>query len=303
MHKGENMKEKVTVGKIWGVIHPMLLYTAITYLIIILLMIVLTVVMMVTTGETNENIIVDNIMLIIQNQAMLLTFFAAAATIPLLVYFRHKDIQREKLNNRYKKYKVSAPKYLLIVPFGIFCMLSANYFVSILTVFMPDFMTQSYAGTEEAIYGSNILVQILGAVLAGPIVEELIFRGLVYDRVKRMSSVIPAAIISSLAFGIFHGNWVQAPYAFIIGMVCVFVYEKYKNMAAPILLHISANFLSVVISYAARNVSTVEETAQVSDIEQVIVCAVCTWVTGALAVAVGMVIKNVVNPRLVQKES
>lgn len=292
------MKEKVTAGKIWGVIYPMLLYTAITYLIVILLAVILTVMLMVTGNTSDPEIIANNVMEGINGQMMMLTLCAALATIPFLIYFMHRDIQREKLNNRLKKYEnVFFIKYLLIIPFGFFCMLSANYFVSILALFMPDFMTESYTSTAETIYGSGMLVQILAAGIAGPIVEELIFRGLIYKRIKKMSSVMIAGILSSLLFGLYHGNWIQAPYAFIIGMVCVFVYEKYKSIIAPILLHISANMLSVGISYAATKIPAAEETVEIPEIQQLIVYVIITAITGALAFLISLAIKQTVNPK------
>lgn len=290
------MKKKVTVGKIWGVIYPMFLYLGITYLVMFLAIMAITVVYIIQTGQTNQEIIYNNVISSLQNQTMLLTLCSACSTIPILVYFRRNDIRTEKLNGRYKKYKVNIFKYLLIIPFAIFCMLSANYFVSILTMIMPDSMTDTYASTEQAIYGSGLGIQILAAAIAGPIVEELIFRGLVYDRIKRMSSVIPGAIISALAFGIFHGNWVQAPYAFIIGLVCVFVYEKYKNIAAPIILHMTVNTASVIISFAAKNVTNTN-TTDVSNVTTVIICFLMVAVTGVFAAALGICIDKFVKAK------
>lgn len=293
------MKRKVTAARLWGVIYPMLLYLGITYLLIFVTTIFMTVGYIFKTGVTSEEVITNNILNLLAGQSLLLTFFAAVATMPLLIYFRKKDIDNEKLNGRFVKYKVSITKYILIIPFAVFAMLAANYLVNIITMFMPDFMLDSYTSTAEAIYESNLGIQIIAAVIAGPIVEELIFRGLVYDRVKRMSSIIPAAIISALAFGIFHGNWVQAPYAFIIGLVCVFVYEKYKNMAAPILLHISANLASVVISSWASAAQSGASDVQMSTVQEIIITVLCFIITGAIAVALGVVINNFVKAKRV----
>lgn len=293
------MREKVTAGKIWGIIYPMLLYTVISFVITFLLAMILTVMVTASGNSSDPKEIAEMVSEGISGQIMLVTLCSALATLPFLVFFRYRDIQREKLNNRYKKYeKVFFAKYVLIVPFGVLSMMSANYFVSMLTIIMPDFMTASYEETAQAIYGSGILSQILAAVIAGPIVEELIFRGLIYNRVKRISSVMPAAVISSVLFGIYHGNWVQAPYAFIIGMVCVYIYEKYKSMAAPIILHMSANLLSVIISaLAATMIETSENTVQVSELQQMMIYMIMTVITGALAFAVSIIIKKTVNPK------
>ncbi|MFQ9515986.1 MAG: lysostaphin resistance A-like protein [Eubacterium sp.] len=292
------MKEKVTVGKIWGVIYPMLLYTGITLVITNLIAIILTIMVTLSGDMGDPNLIATKVTEGLYSQIMLVTLCSALATLPFVIFFRYRDIQREKLNNRFKKYKrVFFLKYLLIVPFGILCMLSANYFVSILTTIMPDFMTDSYQDTAQAIYGTEIGVQILTAGIVGPVVEEMIFRGLIFNRIKKMSNVMAAALISSILFGVYHGNWVQAPYAFIIGMVCVYVYEKYKSIAAPIILHMSANLLSVIVSSMVTITETGENTVQISELQQVSVYMVMTVVTGALAVGISLIINKTVKPK------
>lgn len=291
------MREKITIGKIWGIIYPMLLYTVVTYVITILVAVILTVMVGMTDGIGDVVSISEMITNAIYRQAMLITLCSALATLPFLIWFRYRDIQREKLNNRFKRYeRVSSIKYLLIIPFGIFGMLAANYFVSILTIIMPESMTASYADTAEAIYGSGLFVQIIAAGIICPIVEEMIFRGLVYNRLRKVSSVMVAAVISALLFGIYHGNWVQAPYAFIIGMLCVYVYEKYKSIAAPILLHISANMLSVIISFMVTT-TTVQDEIAVPVFTQIVVYLVMTVINGGLAYGISLIIKNIVNPK------
>jgi len=73
-----------------------------------------------------------------------------------------------------------------------------------------------------------------------------LFRGLIYKRLRTLCKPFVAAIISSLAFGITHGNLVQFVYAFLAGMFLAYVYEKYKNIWAPIIFHVCANAVSML---------------------------------------------------------
>ena len=292
------MREKITAGKIWGIVYPVLLYTGITIIIGNLIAMVLMVMVMVTGDASSRETIENTVYSALNSQVMMMTLCSALATLPFLVFFMHRDIQREKLNNRFIKYeRVSFFKYLLIIPFGIFGMLSANYFVSILTLIMPKFMTESYTDTAQYIYGSQLVVQVIAAGIICPIVEELIFRGLVYKRLKKISSVMVAGIISSLLFGIYHGNWVQAPYAFIVGMLCVYVYEKYKSIVAPILFHMSANMLSVLVTALVGQTAAEQSGASVPLMQQLMACTFMTVVTGVLAFAMALIIKKTVNPK------
>lgn len=178
-------------------------------------------------------------------------------------------------------------------------------FVSILQIFMPKFMTDSYRGTETAIYGSSVLLQLVVAGIVAPIVEEMIFRGLIYKRLREFANIKIAAIISAVLFGVFHGNWVQAPYAIIIGLVAVFVYEKYKSIIAPILLHMSANIASVGLVYVATKMQQTQpvNTQQFSDLYMIKTISTAMLTFLGLAVGMGIIINNIVQPKEVENET
>ena len=90
------------------------------------------------------------------------------------------------------------------------------------------------------------MLQIITTCIGAPLAEELLFRGLIHRRLRKVLNVVPAMIISSLLFGIIHGNIIQAIYATLIGLICAFVYEKFKNLWAPIILHAAANSFAVI---------------------------------------------------------
>lgn len=82
---------------------------------------------------------------------------------------------------------------------------------------------------------------ILSYGILAPLGEETVFRGVVYGQLKKVSSVPAAIILSGLAFGLFHGNLVQAVYATAIGIVLALVYELYGSILFPMLFHCIAN--------------------------------------------------------------
>ena len=174
-------------------------------------------------------------------------------------------------------------------------------FVSILQMFMPDFMLNSYTQTEQAIYGSSIVIQIMAAGIIAPIVEELVFRGLVYKRLTKITDIKIAAVLSAVLFGVYHNNWVQAPYAFIIGLLAVFLYERYKSVVAPILFHMSANLTSVILSMALTG-NTSDTTVQLSTIQLLISLAISTLIFMVLSFIVGLIIKITVHPKEEENE-
>ena len=276
-------RERVTIGRIWGLIYPMLLYLGVTFAVEFIFMIAVAV-LGISMNAT-------------MSQALSMTLLAGLATAPILIFIYIRDNNKDRRNGTFVKYKLNnILKYLLIIPFGVFNMLWANYFVALLQLVMPKFMLESYTDTQQIIEGGGFLIQLLTAGIVAPIVEELIFRGLVYRRTKKMTGTIAAAILSAALFGVFHGNWVQAPYAFIIGIVAVFVYEKFKSIVAPIMLHMSANILSVLIMTMTSSDTPTVDSLNIDTLSYVSSLIIFIFITGVLAAVFGVIIWNKVNP-------
>ena len=87
----------------------------------------------------------------------------------------------------------------------------------------------------------NILVTLVTTGILGPILEELIFRGIVYEKLKLLHKKSTSTLITGILFGLFHGNIIQFVYAFLLNFVLVESYEKENSILAPILIHVCAN--------------------------------------------------------------
>lgn len=111
------------------------------------------------------------------------------------------------------------------------------------------FFTQTgFTGSSETydrIYQMQYGVQFwAGIILYGvisPLAEEAVFRGLLYNRMKRCFHYGIALVVSSLLFGFYHGNLVQAVYGSILGILIAYFYDQYESFAAPVLFHGIAN--------------------------------------------------------------
>ena len=113
---------------------------------------------------------------------------------------------------------------------------------SFFAVFKGDEVTND---VTELVNDSPIWLMILVIVIIGPIVEEIIFRKLLIDRLSRYGTTL-SIIISAVAFGLFHGNFYQFFYAVAIGLVLGFMYAKTRNILYPIALHMIINFIGSV---------------------------------------------------------
>lgn len=109
--------------------------------------------------------------------------------------------------------------------------------------------SQSFEQVYEMQYGVQFMVGLFLYGIISPFAEEAVFRGLIYNRMKRCFSYRIALIFSSLLFGFYHGNTVQAVYGILLGMLIAYTYEQYKSFAAPVLFHGVANVSVYAMTY------------------------------------------------------
>lgn len=95
-------------------------------------------------------------------------------------------------------------------------------------------------------YSFPMLILILG--IFSPITEEMVFRWLLYYRLRDYLGKMPAVLLSALVFGIYHLNILQGVYAFILGTAFALFQEWSGNLWTSVLLHIGANCFSLLIS-------------------------------------------------------
>lgn len=90
--------------------------------------------------------------------------------------------------------------------------------------------------------GIHFIWSLILMIIVGPLTEEFIFRGFIYRLVQQKTSIITAAIISSLLFAAVHGiqtGWIMNH--FLLGLFCCYVYSKSNSIWSSVLTHIGNN--------------------------------------------------------------
>lgn len=129
--------------------------------------------------------------------------------------------------------------------------------------------SDSFAAVNETFFAGQLFYELLGSCLVIPVAEELLFRGVVYQRLKLLFASKESAggsddvrtkagaagisradwiaiFLSALLFGLVHFNLVQFVYAAGIGLVLALLYEKSGFLYVPVLGHIAANLVAVL---------------------------------------------------------
>lgn len=105
----------------------------------------------------------------------------------------------------------------------------------------PTWFFELFNKVFESDYG--IYGAILKVAIIAPIIEELIFRGIIMHGLMRNYSKFTAVFVSALMFALFHLNPWQFPATFILGLLLGFLMLRTRNILLCILGHAINNGL------------------------------------------------------------
>lgn len=102
--------------------------------------------------------------------------------------------------------------------------------------------------------GGELAIVFASLVILPSLAEEIIFRGVLYQRLKKYISLRSSVILTSLVFGAAHlellgggsSNWIAAIDTTVFGAFLILAYEKAGSLWSPILLHATKNSIAFV---------------------------------------------------------
>lgn len=141
--------------------------------------------------------------------------------------------------NKFRKLVEDKSIFWLIL-LGVGCSMTINallFFTGLISIdiflnYLKD-ISRSFSGS----FGRDILE----TCIIGPILEELLFRGVVMNLLKRFLPYRWANLLQALIFGIQHFNIVQDIYAFVLGLILGHIYNKFGTLYSDMIVHMSIN--------------------------------------------------------------
>ena len=131
---------------------------------------------------------------------------------------------------------------------GVVLAFSFNYLIAWVSGLLK-IESQKYENVEAIQYSVPLWLGLILYGLISPVVEEMVFRGVLYNRMKRFYRVPRCVILTALLFGIFHANLPQFLYGTCMGILMALSYEKLKCLGAPVVFHMAANISVFLMSY------------------------------------------------------
>ena len=178
-------------------------------------------------------------------------FFQIAASslmfiVPFAFFFKCGGYKISKIINfNLPKAKNWFPIVLMGVGFCSF----ANMAVTIAGSFFERFGINYDVDFGENPTGTfGIILTVISTAVIPPLGEEFACRGILLGSLRKFGDGF-AIMVSSILFGAIHGNFQQAPFAFLIGLIMGFITVKCNSIWPAILIHAYNNLVSVVCDY------------------------------------------------------
>lgn len=176
-----------------------------------------------------------------------------ATIIPLLILSK---IYKKELSIKYEK-KYEGKFYHWILFYPLMTVVSSSVGALFEQIFA---ILNKYFGIEQPVdtiadsvpaQTGEIIAFFISIVIIAPILEELLFRGLILKAFRGMDDLF-AAVMSGVMFGLYHGNFYQAPYTTTMGILLGVLTLRANSIKPAIFIHMLNNFISTISSYSDK---------------------------------------------------
>lgn len=190
-------------------------------------------------GDYSKNIFFNFGLLIMSDLAFLSVIFW---------YLRSANMGPEDLG-LLKRIKTS--NILLVIATGLaYVVLTAVLSLLVKILFPSIDLTQEQAiAFTKAIGPIEKVFAAVALLVIAPIAEELIFRGFVFRGFRKQLGFFGAAVVSSIFFGLIHGQINVALDTFALGMMLCYLYEKTESIWPSIMLHSLKNGIAFYLLF------------------------------------------------------
>lgn len=130
-----------------------------------------------------------------------------------------------------------------------------NFQLPIVSTVLPEKVVMDFENMMDSIgYGIKLMPTLITLFLA-PLAEEFMFRGIMFfyllrifeGRLGKRKTFWLANFIQAVIFGVYHMDFIQGTYAFVVGLVLGYLMFHFGSIVAPILVHMLHNFLSTFV--------------------------------------------------------
>ncbi len=196
---------------------------------------------MLAQGGILAKIYSDNTTYLLFNMVTYLLYLAVPALLAALC-FRHRQ-------NPFPTRRVSIGNYAVALFGGMALAVASNYATNFIMMLLSNIGVEQpqFPETQSGTPVSLVLNLISTAVFPA-LAEEMVFRGYVLGALRRGGNKM-AIVLSAALFGLIHGNVLQIPFAFFLGLALGWLVVQTNSIWPAVILHFGNNAMSVLLDY------------------------------------------------------
>lgn len=192
-------------------------------------------------------------------------YFVGFPVLIILITLVFKMDKKAPEKNKFGFGKFIVGLFMMIGAVGVGAVIGAAVNFAIVLPFGVEFGNSN--ALANLMSGSNAFFRILTVGILAPIVEELVFRKFLIDRVVKYGEWV-AIITSGLMFGLFHGNFSQFFFATLIGGIFAYIYIRTGKVWITIVYHMILNLATSVVTTTLLGMVDYEAVAKYGEISK-----------------------------------
>ncbi|MBO5287470.1 MAG: CPBP family intramembrane metalloprotease [Clostridia bacterium] len=193
---------------------------------------------------THQGLSEEAIIEAVTSLAMEMTLLANALT--LICFILIYKLRGRSLFEKIESNKIAPRNYIQSLLLGVSAMFTVSLIIA--SIPFPEDWLKALNDNNEIILNASGFIMFLTTVVCAPILEEILFRGLMLRTLKDVMPPWLAILISAVAFGLAHANPIGIIYASIFGAVLGWAYIKFNSIIPCIIIHAAYNGTNLLVT-------------------------------------------------------
>ncbi len=228
----------------WKITGRILLYIGIYFAVQVLAFSIVSVCFGIKAGIENRGMFSqEQIQTIVNQNIHWILIGSVLSTFGL--YWLIFRVRKESLIKRCNFTKIGFREmgYTILLGFGF------NAFLVVMNIFTNYYrLFPEHEKLMISLIGGNIVLTLITVGIVIPVFEEILFRGIVFNELRKWIRLPLALILQGLVFGLYHMNVLQGIYGTLMGILAALAYVWVGSLWAPILVHAGFNLIGVFLS-------------------------------------------------------
>ncbi|HIT89091.1 MAG TPA: CPBP family intramembrane metalloprotease [Candidatus Merdenecus merdavium] len=179
------------------------------------------------------------------NLVSVIMYICALIPVGFWYYYKVYKVKKQYKQNWY--FRPSGVGSTALLALGV------SHSMSLLFLFLSILMPKALNNYSELVESSGMLsysvIWVFSSLILPPLMEEMLFRGLIMTMFRRAGATfVVANILQAVLFGIFHMNLVQGIYAFLLGVIMGYLVKQYNTLLASMTFHALFNFFGTFLT-------------------------------------------------------